>query len=79
LRGGNIACQGSPGSDVQQNDQFNVIQGWQQGREENTQPNHGLVVHQMQNIFGNFELAIFGLQIIIVLKPQHITKICMQH
>lgn len=55
---GNIASQNRPRSQVENQNEFNEIQDRQAGAEKHSHPHHPLVVHEMQNVFRNFEVAV---------------------
>lgn len=57
-----IASHHSPASDIHQDDQLDIIQSREQWSEEETEPDHSLVIDYVKHIFSYFELSIFWLK-----------------
>lgn len=56
----NIASHHCPSSNVHQNNQLDIVNRWKQGRKEQSQPNHALIIDDVQYILRHLELSILG-------------------
>ena len=57
---GNVAGEQRPAAEVHQQTELDGVKGGQTGAEEHAQPDHALVIDQVENVLGDLEVPIAG-------------------